>query len=63
MNAYMKFLLAEVEWRRSLRRRRSLRGGHQPEKESEKWASARSCRVLKVMVKGLGLYRREMEEQ
>ena len=49
MNAYMKFLLAEVEWRRSLRRR-SLRHGHQPEKESERWASARSCRVLKVMV-------------
>lgn len=52
MNAYMKFLLDEVEWRKV-----------QPEKESERWASARSCRVLKVMVKGLGLYRREMEEQ
>lgn len=46
----MKFLLAEVEWRKV-----------QHEMEPERWASARACRVLKVMVKGQGLYMKEME--
>lgn len=44
----MKFALVEVVWRKEQR-----------EEESERWASARSYRVLKVMVKGLGFYIRE----
>lgn len=45
----MKFELVEVVWRKEWH-----------EVEPERWASARSYRVLKVMVKGLGFYIREM---
>lgn len=45
----MKFQLAEVE-----------HSENQHEMEPERWASARSCRVLKIMVKELEFYIREM---
>ena len=48
----MKSLLAEVEWREV-----------QHEMEPERRASARACRVLKVMVKGQGFYMKETGEK